>query len=221
METLLDALKLFTTPEISDALDSCGVEGALLHIKSLHTPVMKIVGPAYTIQYAANEQSDSDFKNAANYIDHVPPGAVVVIDNHGRLDCTVWGSLLTEIAQKNDIAGTVVFGAVRDVQAIRDLNYPLYCSAVYMRSGKNRVHKAQEQSPLLINNVVVNPNDVIVADDNGVVVIPQALVSVILQRVTAIRFTETQIQMAIKSGISLEEARERFRYDKPWLHSKS
>ncbi|MCL9685209.1 isocitrate/isopropylmalate family dehydrogenase [Legionella maioricensis] len=212
----LQKLRSFSSAEISDALDSCGVEGALLDIKPL-LQGMKLIGPAYTVQYKPNEEKTSTFKNAANYIDSIPAKSVIVIDNNGRSDCTVWGDILTQVALQKDIAGTVVYGAVRDVDAIRTTKYPVFSTAVYMRSGKNRTHKTNEQCPLIINKVTIYPGDIIFADDNGVLVIPQHLVLEIINKADAIKLTENNIKAAIKSGSTLEQARTDYRYDQPWL----
>lgn len=213
---LIQLLQHYTTSEVSDALDSCGVEGALLNIKAL-SPGMKLIGPAYTIKYAPNKEKSSMFKNAANYIDAIPPQSVIVIDNNGQTDCTVWGDILTAVAVRNHLAGTVVYGAVRDVAQIRDAQYPLFCTAVSMRSGKNRVHKSQEQCPLIINNVTIKPGDIIFADDNGVIVIPEYLAAEIANKIHHVKQTEEKIKTAIQSGSTLEQARRDYRYDQPWL----
>ncbi len=212
----LQKLYLLNSTEISDALDACAIEGALLNIKPLSSG-MKLIGPAYTVQYKPNEEKTTTFKNAANYIDSVPTKSVIVIDNNGRSDCTVWGDILTQVAIQKEIAGTVVYGAIRDVGLIRTTQYPVFSTAVYMRSGKNRVHKTQEQCPLTINGVTINPGDIIFADDNGVLVIPQHLINEIINKANTIQLTENNIKTAINSGSTLEQARKDYRYDQPWL----
>lgn len=219
MEEQLQKLNTFNTTEISDALDACGIEGALLDIQPL-APGMRLIGPAYTVHYAVNEKKNNTFKNAANYIDAVPEKSVIVIDNNGRIDCTAWGALLTKMALHKEIAGTLVHGAVRDVAFIRAANYPLFCAGIYMRSGKNRIHKVKEQCPLVINGVTINPGDIIFADDNGALVIPRQLLADILVKAENIKLTEQNISTAIKNGSSLEQARIDYRYDQPWLGAK-
>ncbi|MGC1182146.1 isocitrate/isopropylmalate family dehydrogenase [Legionella sp.] len=219
MSHQLQRLQVLNTTEISDALDACGIEGALLNIKPL-APGMKLLGPAYTVRYASSKNKSSTFKNAANYIDAVPEKSVIVIDNEGRVDCTAWGAILTKMALHKHIAGTLVHGAVRDVEFIRAANYPLFCTGIYMRSGKNRIQKMSEQCPLVINQVSINPGDIIFADDNGALVIPQYLLTDILNKAENIKLTEQNIAAAIKNGVSLEQARIDYRYDQPWLGLK-
>ncbi|KTC64489.1 DlpA protein (plasmid) [Legionella adelaidensis] len=209
--------KLFslTTAEISDALDACGIEGCLLNLKSVSTN-SKIVGPVYTIQFLPYEQRPNSFQNAANYIDAVPKGSILLIDNQFRNDCTTWGEILTRVAIKKGIQGTVVCGAIRDVSYVRETNFPLFSSAVYMRSGKNRVYKAGEQVPLNINGITIHPGDILVGDDNGCVVIPREKVDEVLIKASNVVETEKKIIVAIEQGMSLQEARKKFHYEKPW-----
>lgn len=216
----LQKLRAFSTAELSDALDAYGIEGALLDIKPLSNGT-QLIGPAYTVKFALNAEKPDTFRNAANYIDSVPEQSVIVIDNEGRKECTAWGGLLTQMAMQKNIAGTVVHGAIRDAAVIRQEGYPVYSTDVYMRSGKNRIHKISEQCTLTINSVTINPGDIIVADDNGVLVIPRHLVDDIIIKARNIQCTEKNISCAIKGGSTLEQARVDCRYDQPWLGSRA
>ena len=210
-------LSALSTSEVSDALDACGVKGGLLNLNSLQSGT-QLIGPAYTVKYALYEKKPTSFKNAANYIDTVPPHAVIVIDNQGRKECTTWGDILTQVALQKGIAGTVVHGAIRDAQCIRAANYPVFCSAIYMCSGKNRVYKSAEQCPLVINDITINPGDIIFGDDDGVLVIPLLLIDEVLHKAENINQTEKKIIAAVRAGLSLEQARTDYRYDQPWLN---
>ena len=212
----LQQLQTLSTTEISDALDSCGVEGALLSIKPL-TPGRKIIGPAFTVRYVPYDAPSSSFQNAQNYIDDLPAGSVIVIDNNGQTDCSVWGELLTEVAINKGIAGTVIHGAARDIEAIANSNYPLFCVGHTMRTGKNRVYKESEQCPLIINSVAINSGDIIFGDDNGVLVIPLYLLDKVIARAQNIQRTEEKIRQAVNNGVSLKQARIDYHYDTPWL----
>ena len=209
-------LQQFSSTEISDALDGCGVEGALLHIKPL-TQGQKLIGPAYTVQYSAYEQNAAEFKQAANYIDNVPAHSVIFIDNQARIDCTVWGGILTQAALLKKISGTIVNGAIRDIEQIRQSNYPLFCIDHFMRSGKNRVYKTGEQCSITLNGITINPGDFIFADDNGVVIIPVRLVDEVILKALNIQQTEKKILLAINTGSRLDKARKDNHYDQPWL----
>jgi len=199
---------------LSDALDACGIEGALLNIKPLSF-CKKMVGPAFTVKYLPYEHN-TEFQNAGNYIDAVPKNAIIVIDNQGRTDCTTWGGILTQVAMLRDIAGTVVHGGVRDIRFIRDSSYSLYATSFYMRSGKNRVYKAEQQGEIFVSGVKILPNDIIFGDCNGVIVIPQAHLTEIIAKAKNVMATEEAIISSVKSGFSLKDARSKYRYDQPW-----
>lgn len=200
---------------ISDALDSLGIEGALPSIKPMVKGV-KAFGPAFTVQYEALDKAQQ-FQNAGQYIDDVPIGSIIVIDNKSRSNCTVWGDILTEVACRQKIAGTVISGASRDVATIRAKNYPLFANTTFMRSGKNRVYKKQVQCSIQIDNVVIKPGDMLFADDDGVIVIPNNLAKEVYKRAFNTQITEEKIVKAVQKGDSLKNAREYYRYDQPWL----
>lgn len=218
----LEMLAQFNSSELSDALDSLNIENVLLGIRPLSLG-KKIIGPAYTVQYKPYESMPNTFKGAGNYIDNVPMGAVIVIDNEGREDCTTWGDILTQVALMKSIGGTVIYGACRDIDTIIALDYPVFTKAITMRSGKNRVYKACEQVELKIGLVTIQPGDIIFGDDCGVLSIPQKHIDVVIEKAKNIQRTEQLIVDAVKQGLNLEEARKQYRYDMPWLneHEKS
>lgn len=215
-ENQFHILAQFDSAEISDVLDSLHIETVLSGIQPL-LPGMKLIGPAFTVKYKPYDEQPENFKNAGDYIENVPPGAVILIDNEGREDCSTWGDILTQAALQKNIAGTVIHGSCRDVHIIRDLAYPVFAKAITMRSGKNRVYKAYEQIELQIGAVSIKPGDIIFADDCGVLVIPQEHTTTVIERAKNIRKTEELIIHSIKSGMSLAAARQLHRYDQPWL----
>ncbi|MCQ9390547.1 RraA family protein [Pseudomonas viridiflava] len=218
-KAMIAELESLDTASISDALDSLGFSAGLLGIHQ-QVPGTRCVGMAYTVQY--QEVTDkSGFKNAANYIDQVPPGSVIVSCNNGRLDCTVWGDILTHIAMAKGIKGTVIDGVARDIDTVLDKHYPLFSRGRFMQSAKNRTQLMAVQVPVFISGTEVRPGDIIVCDASGCLVIPSRYVADVIERAKAVEETERNIMMAVTSGASLEEARTLHRYDQPWLKIKS
>jgi regulator of RNase E activity RraA len=208
------------TPAVSDALDSLGIPGALAGIQARVAGVVT-AGPAFTVRYRAFERSVGEFHNAGNYIDQVPAGSVILIDNEASTTCTNWGGLLTVMARLKGISGTVINGSARDLAEVRHLNYPLFSVAVTMVSAKNRARVTGLQVPVVVGTVEVTPGDWLVGDDNGVLAIPAARVVEVLERAEAIDRTESRIREAIKGGMSLVEARGALGYDRPWDERKA
>lgn len=215
-------IKKFTeldTASISDALDGLGVSGGLLGLKN-RTSGSIMAGYAYTVKYSLVDCNSHDFLKAGNYIDNVPAGSVVIVDNEGREECTNWGNILTHKAVMGNIKGTVVWGAVRDIKESRKLNYPIFSKSVFMQSGKNRVIKVAEQCSVRIGKVTINPGDLIVGDENGCVAVPSRRILEVLNMSLNVMNTEKMIVSAINCGVPLQEAREKYHYDKPWSRSE-
>jgi 4-hydroxy-4-methyl-2-oxoglutarate aldolase len=118
-------LKAIPTASISDAMDSLDIHGTLHGLAPL-TYDFRIGGPAFTVQY---EPAGTERGSVGDFLDDVPPGAVVLIDNHARTDVTVWGGIMTEIAAARGIGGTVINGVCRDLNAALRQNYPLFSRA--------------------------------------------------------------------------------------------
>lgn len=215
-KTIIERFFLLDTSCISDALDSFRISGGLQNIYS--RVGKKIVGPAFTVKYRKiSKKEKKEFQNAGNYIDQVPAGSIIVIDNQGRSDCTSWGNILTEVAIKKKILGTVIYGSVRDIDKIKKLGYPVYSTGVFMQSGKNRAIKIRHQIKIKIGKTEINPNDLIFCDDNGCLVIPNKILKKVLERAENIKENENKIIEDIKKGIPLEIARKKHNYSRPWI----
>lgn len=198
----------FDTPAVSDAMDRLGLTGGLLGIHAV-VPGTRMCGPAFTVHYVpCGIYKD----NVGDFIDDVKPGQVVVIDNNGRLDCTVWGDIMSLYASKNQIAGTLIDGVCRDVPVIRELRYPIFTKSTYMVTGKDRVYVDKINEPVSISGVQVLPGDLILADDTGAVVIPQSRAEEILAVAREIEEKEDAIRQRVLEGSSLKEARKELGY---------
>ncbi|MER5408439.1 RraA family protein [Streptomyces sp. NPDC002769] len=214
-EALRERMAGLDTAALSDAMDSLRTPPGVLPGIAARTPGSIACGPAFTVRYRAVDD-DTGFRNAADYIDDVPPGSVVVVDNGGSRMCTNWGSLLSSVALHRGVCGTVVHGSVRDVKESRTAGYPLFSTGVTMVSGKNRVVLDRTGAEVDIAGTSVRPGDWIFADDNGALRIPADLVEEVVSRAEAVERTESRIRAAALGGDRLDEARARFGYARPW-----
>jgi 4-hydroxy-4-methyl-2-oxoglutarate aldolase len=189
---------------ISDALDRLGIAGTCAGITPVH-PGFRVCGEAFTIRYRPCDPRAPG--SVGDYIDDVPPGAVVTIDNAGRVDCTVWGGLLTEAAHRRGIAGTVIDGACRDGQRAADLSQPVFSRTRFMRTGKDRVEMEAIGEPVRIGGVPVRAGDLVCGDGDGVVVVPAEAVAEVAVVAARIEAAEADIIRAVRAGATLAEAR--------------
>ena len=196
------------TATLSDALDRLGIAGQC-HRLSPCDRASRMTGRAFTILYgpAANPPG-----TVGDYIDDVPSGSVIVLDNGGREDATVWGDILTEIAHRRGIAGTVIDGINRDVALCLELKYPIYSRGSWMRTGKDRVQVEGTNVPVNIGDARVRPGDLLRGDADGVVVIPREHESRVLETAEEIATAEEHIRETTRGGLRLDEARRQFRY---------
>lgn len=196
------------TATISDALDRLGIVGQCYQIEG-RDPRFKLCGRAFTLLFGPAGRPAG---TVGDFIDDVPPGSIVVIDNGGRTDATIWGDILTEVASRRGIGGTVIDGICRDVQCCRDLQYPVFSRGHWMRTGKDRVQLEATDVPVTIGGARVAPGDIVVGDADGVVVIPREHEDAVLAAATEIFETEAAIRKACSEGLTLREARARFGY---------
>ncbi len=198
----------FSTPTISDALDKFGIAGGCKGIMPIISGV-KMVGTAYTVRYIPIGAVKG---TVGDYIEDVLPGDVIVLDNNGRTDCTVWGDILTVTAKMKGISGTVIDGVCRDIPTILEEKYPVFSRGKFMMTGKDRVMVEATQVVVSIGKVQVRPGDILVGDDSGVVVVPQEMAEEVLEAATAIKEAENLIIEAVRGGLSLTAARAKFGY---------
>ncbi|MGY2137973.1 RraA family protein [Pseudomonas reactans] len=197
------------TPGVSDAMDKLGIPGQCLGIAPLDNYRGTVVGPAFTVQYVpANTPPGS----VGDFIEDVLPGDVVVIANAGRTDCTVWGDIMTQYAGARGIAATVIDGVCRDVCKALGDGYPMFTRGRYMRTGKDRVEVLSVNQPVAISETRVCARDIVVADANGVLVVPRARAAEVAQVARQIEAVESQIRAQIEAGKTLKQARESLGY---------
>jgi 4-hydroxy-4-methyl-2-oxoglutarate aldolase len=196
------------TATLSDALDRLGISGQCANIRP-HDPGFRLCGRAFTVQYGP---AGVPAGTVGDFIDDVPAGDVIVLDNRGREDATVWGDILTEIAHRRGIAGTVIDGVSRDVALCLDLRYPIFARGRWMRTGKDRVQVEGVNRPVAIGGVRVAPGDIVRGDADGVVVLAREHEGAILEAAEQIGQAEDAIREAVRGGKRLDVARADFRY---------
>ncbi|MCJ2097306.1 RraA family protein [Methylobacterium sp. E-046] len=211
-ETDQDLVKLFEgldTPGVSDAMDKLGLPGQCFGIAPLDNYAKTVVGPAFTVKYVSATTPPG---TVGDFIDDVAEGDFIVIDNDGRTDCTVWGDIMTQYAGARRFAGTVIDGVCRDVAKALGDGYPMFSRGRFMRTGKDRVQVEAVNVTVSVGQARVSPRDIVVADANGVLVVPRDRAREVAELAREIEGVENQIRREIESGKSLKAAREALGY---------
>lgn len=135
-------------------------------IHALWQPIPRIAGPAFTVKLPAG---DHLMFHAAIY--EAPSGSIIVADS-GSMEYAVSGGNVSAIAQKNGIAGFVVDGVIRDIKEVREAHFPIFARGVMPIPGIKKAILPLNVS-IVCGGIHVNPGDVIVADEEGIAVIPK------------------------------------------------
>jgi len=193
-EELVSILRIVSSPNISDAMHR---KGAMRDIHPINLGT-KIVGRAVTVQTFAG-----DWAKPVEAIDLAGPGNVLVIYN-GSNNIAPWGGLATLSCKNRGIEGVVVDGAVRDVDEIRALNYPIYSSGITPNAGDPK-GMGEINAEITCGGQLVRPGDYIVGDDSGVVVIPKERAYEIARRAREVEKMESRLYEEIRRGKTLSQ----------------
>lgn len=209
-KTLITQLSVLSTTTVSDALDRLGIAGQCLGLKPLDLG-FRLCGPAFTMRTIP---VSIDRGTVGDYIDDVPASHVIAIDNAGRQDATVWGDILTYVASKRGLGGTVIDGVCRDVQQSLEIGYPIYSRGWSMRTGKDRVQLDALDVPVSLGGARVSRGDLLLGDADGVLAVPRDKVAEVVDLAGSIHEAEEKIREAVDGGMRLDEARRAFKYFK-------
>ncbi len=184
-----------TTSQLSDALRKItGKTGVLVGTKPVKNN-FKVLGKATTVKTSAN-----DWGTVINGIYESKKGNVLVI-SCDRDDPAVWGEMASTAAQKQGILGTVVYGAIRDIAGIKDLNYPVFSRAIVPNAG-NPIGEGEINIPVICGPTIVKPGDLIMGDECGVVSVPVELIDSVLKEASKILNNEDSIAYQLNNGKS-------------------
>jgi 3-hexulose-6-phosphate synthase/6-phospho-3-hexuloisomerase len=193
-EELVAILREVSAPNVSDAMHR---KGAMRDIRPINLGT-KIVGTAITVQTFAG-----DWAKTVEAIDLAGPGNVIVIYN-GSNYIAPWGGLATLSCKVKGIEGVVVDGAVRDVDEIRSMNYPIFASAIVPNAGEPK-GMGEINAEITCGGQTVRPGDYIVGDDSGVVVIPKERAYEIARRAKEVEKNESRLFEEIRRGRTLSQ----------------
>ena len=202
-EEIRKILMQVTTPNISDAMHRArAIEGVKPIVKG-----KKIVGKAVTVY-----TMDGDWAKAVEAIDIAGKGDVIVIKCSGDTSA-VWGELATRSCMNKGIEGVVIDGAVRDVDDIAKLDFPVFAKKIVPNAGEPKGF-GEINVKIVCGGVEINPGDWIVADDNGVMVIPKRRAYEIARRALEVKKHEDRIRAEIEGGKTLAEIVELYKWEK-------
>jgi 3-hexulose-6-phosphate synthase len=184
-----------TTSQLSDALRKVtGHNGVLVGTKPIKSG-FKIFGTATTVKTSAD-----DWGTVINGIYEAEKGNILVI-SCDRDDPAVWGEMASTASKKQGILGTVVYGAIRDIEGIKELDYPVFSRAIVPNAG-NPIGEGEVNLPVICGRTTVKSGDLIMGDECGVVSIPLEFIDTVLFEAYKILENENHIASQLNEGIS-------------------
>ncbi len=174
--TDLSAFQQLSPTTLADVLTRANVMD--IGIRPLWSEMPRVAGIAYPVRCAPG---DNLMLHAA--IHRAPPGSIIVVQA-GDLDYAVAGGNVCAVAQKNGIAAFVIDGVIRDLAEIRDNRFPVFARGISpIPGGKDILDKIN--APVICGGVTVSPGDLVIADDEGIVVVPLDQLDAVLQAAQA------------------------------------
>jgi len=205
-------LEKLSTTNIADAMDKVGIRGAVIGIRPMFD-CPKIVGRAVTIKITAAGAVPSKYHLGVRAIASASPGDVIIIDNRGDLNNNCWGEILSMAAKMRGVSGVVVDGAARDIDACREFGFPVYARGTVPITARGRIMEESFNEMIRVGDVQVNPGDIVMADVNGVVIIPQARIEEVLEAAEGLWQKEMAMIEELRKGASILEVDQRYSYE--------
>jgi 3-hexulose-6-phosphate synthase len=171
-----------------------GQNGVLVGVKPVKNS-FKIIGKATTVKTSAN-----DWGTVIKGIYESQKGDILVI-SCDRDDPAVWGEMASTSAQNQGLLGTIVYGAIRDVKGIKELDYPVFSRAVIPNAGKP-LAEGEINISVICGRTIVDPGDLIMGDECGIVCVPEKIIDEVFEETYKILDNEKDILMHLKNGKS-------------------
>jgi regulator of RNase E activity RraA len=211
-DPLIEGLRLVEVASVADAMEQ--LYGQRAHMSHDMRPLFmtKFAGPAVTVLMKKDEHKEGPpaSQGMLNAIDAAPPGSVYVMVLEDGLDFAGIGGLMATAMKFRGLAGAVIDASVRDTPQIKRIQFPVFSRGVVPSTSVNHYRFAGTNVPVTCAGVRVNPNDIIVADEDGVAVIPRAKAAEVLKKAQELDDTEHRMYPFIEKFKSIKEAVAKF-----------
>ena len=206
----IETLKSVSTATLTTVLLKKGLRNVWLRgAVPLRPGQPRLVGPAFTLRFVPARE---DLATPASWaspistraaIEAMPEGCIAVVDSMGVTDAGIFGDILCARMQKRGVAALITDGVVRDVAGVLETNLPVWCRGVAAPPSVAGLTFVAWQEPIGCGGVAVFPNDIIVVDQDGAVLIPAALLEAVLAEAPEQERMEAWIMTKVEEGASL------------------
>ena len=211
-DPLMEGFRLVEAASVADAMEQ--LYGQRSHMSHEMRPLFttKFAGPAVTVLMKKGEHKDGSkaSQGMLDAIDSAPAGSVYVMVLPDGADFAGIGGLMATAMKFRGLTGAVVDASIRDTPQIKRLQFPVFSLGIAPSTSVNRYRFAGVNVPVMCAGVRVNPNDIIVADEDGVVVVPRAKAADVLKKAQELDDTEHKMLPFIEKFKSIKQAVEKF-----------
>jgi regulator of RNase E activity RraA len=206
----IDTLSGITTATLTTVLLKKGLRNVWLRgTQPLRPGQKRVVGPAFTLRFVparedlATPESWSSPISTRGAIEAMPPGCIAVVDAMGITDAGIFGDILCQRMRVRNVAALITDGVVRDVAGVLRTDLPVWCSGAAAPPSVAGLTFVNWQQPIGCGGVAVFPDDTIVADEDGAVVIPSKLLNEVVEASAEQEKLEAWIFDEVQGGASL------------------
>jgi regulator of RNase E activity RraA len=203
-------LKTISTATITTVLLKKGLRNVWMRgTKPIAAGYPRLVGPAFTLRFVPSREDLATPESWASpistraAIEAMPAGCIAVVDAMGVTDAGIFGDILCARMRKRGVAGLVTDGVVRDVAGVKQSKLPVWCRGVAAPASVTSLTFVAWQQPIGCGGVAVFPDDVVVVDDDGAVLIPQKLLPDVLAAAPEQERVEAWIMAEVEAGAAL------------------
>ena len=207
MSDSLVMLESMYTAVVADVLDTLGYRQQTLSadIRAL-TPVCKVSGRVFTARAeAVNEIPDEPYKLEIEAIDTMAKGDVLVVDAGHNRQSAFWGELLSTACQAKGVRGVVMSTCTRDLWALNRMKFPVFGIGYTPADSKGRIDVTAIGQPISLDGVAIKNGDYIIGDEDGVVVIPEAVSEDTLRLASEKARGENTVRDELAAGVPVAE----------------
>lgn len=205
-DPLVEGFRLVEVASVADAMEQLyGKRGYMNHdMRPLFTT--KFAGPAVTVLLRKEEHTEGALPGLLDSIDRAPAGSVYVMVMTDGLDFAGIGGLIGTALKVRGVTAALVDGSVRDVPQLKRLQFPVFARGTVPSTTVNHYKLGGVDIAVTCAGVVVNPGDIITADEDGVVVVPRAQAAAVLKKAQELDELEHRTYPFIEKYRSLKEA---------------
>ena len=184
---------------LSDALDRLGIRGVAFGLSRLAAPG-RVAGRVITVTLAPAEGGVAPRHLCTAAVDQGGPGDVIVVEHHSHRQCAGWGGILSFAAKTKGIEGVIVDGMCRDIDEALEFGFPVFGAGAVPSTARGRVMEVACQEPIVVCGIRVYPGDWVLADNSGIVFIPQDRAAEVITTAESLSDREQQMLQRIRSG---------------------